>query len=293
MDGHDAQTTWMVGRFRLDTVSEFEGPRMPPQAMFPALTPLQMEEALAQVPAGSYESSTGQLMTSVHSWLIRSDDGLVMLVDTCFGNNKNRPKFPPFHMKQTDWLRKLAALGVTPSQVTHVVNTHLHHDHVGWNTYLDDGRWRPTFPQARYLMPRSEAEAGGARTPDWNVGAFEDSVAPVIEAGLATFITPPHAIAPGLRIVAAPGHSPGMTIVEVADGKGAGMLVGGDPMHHVLQVFVPEANTGFCEDKQLAAATRHSLLARSADEGWTIGATHFFVPRALNVRRAGSGFALA
>ncbi|WP_207539602.1 MBL fold metallo-hydrolase [Sabulicella rubraurantiaca] len=280
------------GQFRLDVVPEFGGPRMLPWEMFPALAPEAAASLIARTPAAAFDATSGKLVTSVHTWLVRGE-GVVMLIDTGSGNGKNRPNFPIFHMLSTDWLQRLVSVGVHPSDVTHVVNTHLHHDHVGWNTVQRKGNWVPTFPNARYIMPRLEAEAGPGIMPPWNAGAFEDSVAPVLAAGLADLVEPSFQIAPGLRVLPAPGHSPGMTVIEVSDGKGGGVFLGGDPMHHCLQVFAPELNTRFCQDPAKAAATRHALLERCADEGFGIGAIHFYAPRILRVRRDGPAFAFA
>lgn len=283
-----------VGRFRLDPIVEFEGRRMPPAAMFPNVGPDRLAALLRRVPDGSYDAATDQLVTSVHSWLVRDEAGLVLLVDTCFGSLKDRPTHPFFHMQQSDWMQRLERLGVRAGDVTHVVNTHLHLDHVGWNTHLADGAWRPTFPNARHLMPRVEAEimrAGASTHMIYNERPWNDSVRPVIEAGLADLVDPPFMVVPGIRLIACAGHSPGMMVAEIAGGSGGGVMAGGDPLHHPLQVFAPDANTLFCEDPEGAAAARRAFLGHCADEGWRIAATHFCVPRVLSVRRDGDGFA--
>jgi glyoxylase-like metal-dependent hydrolase (beta-lactamase superfamily II) len=280
-----------VGKFRLDPIVEFQGPRMPACEMFPALASARAADLLERVPSDGFDAASSRLVTSVHSWLVRSSDGICMLIDTCFGNLKPRPNFPIFHMQRTRWLANLSAAGVAPEQVTHVVNTHLHHDHVGWNTFYDGDQWKPTFPRARYLLPKVEVDAGASGLPAWNGGAFEDSVAPVLAAGLAELVTPLHQIEPGIRLIAAPGHSAGMMIVEVSDG-GTSILAGGDPMHHAIQLLAPELNTRFCENPGAAAATRRALLERCADEDLLLAATHFCAPRAMRVRRDGDGFAL-
>ena len=281
-----------VGPFRLDVIAEFGGPRMRPEEMFPALTPERWTAIRPSLPAAAYDDASGRIVTSVHSWLVRGE-GLTIVVDCGSGNGKNRPLFPMFHRLATDWLDQLAALGVRPDDVTHVVNTHLHHDHVGWNTRQDGEDWVPTFTRARYLFPRLEADAGGGIFPAWNGEAFEDSVAPVLAAGLVDKVDPPHRIAPGLTLRPVPGHSPGMMILEVADGAGGGAMLSGDPMHHCLQVFAPDLNTRFCQAPEQAAATRRALLERAADQGFALGCTHFLAPRLLRVRRAGTGFAFA
>jgi glyoxylase-like metal-dependent hydrolase (beta-lactamase superfamily II) len=282
-----------VGQFRLDVVPEFGGPRMLPQEMFPSLDAGTFAAMRPLIRPDSFDPPSGKLVTSVHSWLVRGPGGLVLLLDTGSGNGKSRPQFPIFNHLNTDWMERLAALGVAPGQVTHVVNTHLHHDHVGWNTRWDGAAWAPTFPQARHLMPRLEAEAGPAIFPPWNAGCFEDSVVPVLEAGLAELVTPPFQVAPGLRLLPAPGHSPGMLVLEVSDGQGGGVLAGGDPMHHALQLFAPALNTRFCQAPDEAAATRLALLERCADEGFGLAAIHFYAPRVLRLKRDGARFAFA
>ena len=284
---------YRVGKFRLDAVPEFGGPRMLPGEMFPALTPERFATILPRLTPRSFDAASGKIATSVHSWLLRDEAGMVMVIDTGSGNGKNRPSFPMFHMLRSDWLERLGALGVRPEEVTHVVNTHLHHDHVGWNTSLRDGAWVPTFPKARYIFGRLEAEAGPGIMPQWNANAFEDSVAPIMAAGMAELVDAPHTIAPGVRLLPAPGHSPGMMVVEISDGAGGGVFAGADPMHHPLQVFAPDLNTRFCQAPEQAAATRLALLGRCADEGFGLAAIHFFAPRVLRVRRDCAGFAFA
>ncbi len=289
----DSGDSFVVGRYRLDRIAEFQGPRMPPAAMFTKADPAYLAQLLERVPAGSYNKATNQLQTSVHSWLVRDGAGFVGLIDTCFGNLKNRlPSHPFFHMQENDWLAKLAALGVAPQDVTHVIITHLHLDHVGWNTRLVDGVWTPVFTRARHFMPRLEvglARTGGLMPLEANDRALEDSVFPIIDAGLADYVDPYDTIAPDIRLVPCYGHSAGMLLVEISGGD-PGVIAGGDPLHHPLQALDPGVNTGFCEIPDQSAASRRAFLARCADEGWTIAPTHFFVPRAAKVRRAGDAF---
>ncbi len=281
------RNTIVAGRYRLDPVAEFEGPRMP------KADPHHLASLLQRTPAGCYDKVTNQLFTSVHSWLVRDDAGLVLLIDTCFGNLKNRlPSHPFFHMQENDWLSKLASLGVQPEDVTHVINTHLHLDHVGWNTRLVDGAWSPTFANARHIMPRLEvdlAKAGKLMPLEANDRSIVDSVFPILDVGLADFVEPGVQVAPDIKLVPCYGHSPGMLLVEISGGS-RGVIVGGDPLHHPLQILDPAVNTGFCEQPDQAAASRHAILSRCADEGWAIAPTHFFVPRVTRVRRVGSGF---
>lgn len=287
--------TFHVGRYRLEAIPEFEGARMPPAAMFTKASPARLESLLKRVPSGSYDRGRKVLCTSVHSWLVRDDNGVVMLIDTCFGNLKNRmPSHPMFHMQSNDWLAKLAALGVEPQDVTHVINTHLHLDHVGWNTRLVDGVWTPTFPRARHIMPRLEAElalSGGLMRHEANDRSIADSVRPVIDAGLTDLADPYVTIAADMKLIPCYGHSQGMLLVEIAGEPGA--IVGGDPLHHPLQMLDPDVNTGFCEQPEQAASSRRNFLARCADEGLIIAPTHFHAPRFSHVTRIEGGFDLA
>jgi glyoxylase-like metal-dependent hydrolase (beta-lactamase superfamily II) len=214
---------------------------------------------------------------------------MVLLVDTCFGNLKNRlPTHPFFHMQKNDWLSKLAALGVQPEDVTHVINTHLHLDHVGWNTKLVDGVWKPTFHRARHIMPRLEVDLVKAgkwmRHEVWhevNLRSIADSVVPVIDAGLADFVDPEFQVASDIRLLPCYGHSPGMLLVEISGGS-KGIIAGGDPLHHPLQVLDPNVNTGFCEKPDEAAASRHAFLARCADKA---GRSHPLISLYLGLQR--------
>ena len=287
----DRNATLTIGRYRLDPIAEFEGPRMQPAAMFSKTDPTHLAELLKRVPEESYDPQTNHLLTSVHSWLVRDDAGMVMLVDTCFGNFKNRmPTHPAFHMQETDWLGRLAALGVQPDDVNIVVNTHLHLDHVGWNTKLVDGVWTPVFNNARHLMPQIEVE--NQQAIDTPTKAFVDSVAPVIEAGLADPVGPGHMIAPDIRLIPCYGHSQGMLLVEVSGGE-TGIILAGDPLHHPLQLLDPNVNTGYCENQEKSAASRWELLERCAEDGWMLAATHFYGPRVMKIRRSGDAFDVA
>jgi glyoxylase-like metal-dependent hydrolase (beta-lactamase superfamily II) len=186
----------------------------------------------------------------------------------------------------------LASFGVMPEEVTHVVNTHLHLDHVGWNTKLVDGVWTPIFPNARHIMPRVEVEINKAGLTPHGNPAWIDSVVPVINAGLADSVDPGFKVARDIRLVPCTGHSPGMLLVEISGGA-SGVIAGGDPLHHPLQVLDPRVNTGYCENPDESAASRHAVLNRCADEGWALAATHFYGPRIMHVCRSGDGFELA
>ncbi|MDP6352388.1 MAG: MBL fold metallo-hydrolase, partial [Alphaproteobacteria bacterium] len=171
-----------------------------------------------------FDGVSGRLVMSVHCYVIRTARHTI-LVDTCVGNHKERPSTPPWHRMETPWLANLAAAGVAPEEVDFVLCTHLHVDHVGWNTRLRDGRWVPTFPNARYLFHRVEYEHWEA-TDDFGSGTgagdgcFADSVLPVMEAGQALLVAGDHQIDDNLWLGPSPGHSPGHVCLYLSAGGG-------------------------------------------------------------------------
>lgn len=183
-----------------------------------------------------------------------------------------------------------------PADVDLVVHTHLHLDHIGWNTRLVDGTWVPTFPNATHLMPladfehwdpaRNPAVAGGV-----NAHAFEDSIQPVLESGQVRLWEDTHRIDANLRLEAAPGHTPGSSVVELASG-GDRALFAGDVLHTPLQLAEPGHNSCFCEDPVRARATRQRLLGWAEDEHVLLVPAHFGGHSALEVERRGGAFAV-
>lgn len=231
---------------------------------------------------------------SVHTWVVRTPDYLI-LIDTGSGNDKERPKNPIFHRQSIPFLERLRAVGIDPEHVDFVFNTHLHVDHSGWNTRLVEGKWVPTFPNARYVFPRLESEYyssadshNAINVP--SLGVFEDSVAPIIEAGLVDFIEPDGGrYLDTFEFIPTPGHSIGhMSIALRSCGETA--IFGGDIMHSPLQVYRPDLNTVFCEFQLEASASRLSMLNLLADEDALYLATHFPGSSAGIVGRATDGF---
>jgi len=205
-----------------------------------------------------------------------------VLIDTCIGNDKERRGSPLWHMRHGTFLDDLAEAGVTSDQVDYVVCTHLHVDHVGWNTQLIDGRWVPTFPRATYVFPGEE----------WEYWRHEkdlciaDSVLPVVEAGQAQLVNHDHVIDQWLRLEPSPGHTPGHVCVRVSASAGQAVL-SGDLMHRTVQVAEPQWSSRFCYDAKRAATTRREFVDRHADTGVLILPTHF--PRPGYIVREGGG----
>src|SRR5690242_10737345 len=254
--------SWRFGEISLTRVPESQGPLLSPFEVFPDCASAHLAENLDWLAPRFYDPAAQLLIISIQSFLIRSA-GRTILLDSCSGNHKHRQR-PFFHQRDWPWLKTLRAAGADPEDVDLVLCSHLHVDHVGWNTRLEDGRWVPTFPRARYLVARPEWEywrscAGIAslqRTGDF----ITDSVLPIFMSGQAELIDGASSIAPGIRIEPAAGHTPGHFLVMVAGGGSEGVL-SGDLMHHPLQLRYPGWSTRSCVDPAMARETRRRFLA--------------------------------
>ena len=231
----------------------------------------------------------------MQTWLLRSE-GRTILVDTGIGNDKARPAVPAWDHLLLDYLGNLQRAGVRPEDVDLVVNTHLHLDHVGWNTRLDDGTWVPTFPNATYLMPKADFEFWNpANNPNItggvNENVFEDSIVPVHAAGQVRLWEGSHTIDANLCLEAAPGHTPGSSVLKLNSGSDQALFAG-DLLHTPLQVMEPDHNSCFCEDPAGARATRRKLLGWAADTNALVLPAHFSGHSALEVTRDADTFAI-
>jgi len=235
--------------------------------------------------------ANGAILLAVQSHLVRAG-GKTILIDTCVGEHKQRPARAEWHNRaSTRYLANLKACGCTPDDVDIVMCTHLHADHVGWNTRLENGQWVPTFPKARYLMSLREVEqraTEAAARPEANHGSYQDSVLPVLDRGAATFVDAGDEIVDGGTILALPGHAPGQIGLELREGDGMDVFCG-DAIHSPVQVFRPEWSSAFCHDKAQAERTRRALLARAAGEDLRLIPAHLR-GRIMRVREAAGGF---
>lgn len=287
---------WRIGDVSVERIEEFSSPGFPPSMQFPDYTPEIFDRHPALREIDRIDPETGNTFASIHAWLVRTADE-VILVDTATGNHKERtdPKFTRFHMLETDFLDRLGRAGVAPEDVTIVVNTHMHVDHSGWNTHLVDGRWTPTFPNARYVFGAEEYrnwQPGGvtATAQPEGVPVIRDSIDPVVEAGLVTWVGDGDALLPGMTFHAAPGHTSGQLALRVTSGGAAGWFTG-DIMHRAMQVFEPTLNCFLCENNEQAPKTRQRMLEVFADERALIFPAHFDRPHAGRIgRRADGGF---
>ncbi len=223
-------------------------------------------------------------------------DGRVVLVDPCTGNGKPHP-IPFFDNLDVPFIELLGETGFRPEDVDFVVCTHLHHDHCGWNTELRDGKWVPTFPNARYIMQRSEYLRWGPEAdkhPEFalNVGVFEQSVRPVVEAGLADLVDGAHRLTPDLGVEPAPGHTLGHQLLRLVSGD-AEALFCGDCFHHPIQLVDPMIPFGDAEDQTLVEEMRRKLAARAADTGALLIPAHLPEPCGVRAWREGAKISFA
>jgi glyoxylase-like metal-dependent hydrolase (beta-lactamase superfamily II) len=276
----------------LEIVSPFD-----PLVFFPETTHADWAAHESWLKPRAMDPKSGALLFPVQSYLLRTAHHTI-LIDSCVGNDKERPNRPFWHRKSDDtYMRALAGLGVAPEQIDYVLCTHLHVDHVGWNTRLVDGRWVPTFPNAIYLFSRTENEYGDpGRNPvadaDPQRGiAYRDSVLPVIEAGQAVLLDGTHAIDDAMVVEPAPGHTPGHVILKLDD-RGQRALFCGDALHHPLQVYAPHWNSRFCEIPAQALVTRRRVLEHCAEQGALLFPIHFGAPHVGAITADAAAFSL-
>lgn len=276
-------TTYNVGDAVITRLTETEL-RLAPQTLYPAW----QEGVGPQSPAIIEHLEEGKIPMSVHSWLVRIGKEII-IVDTGVGNDKEREFNRAFHRLQTPFLRQLQDHGVRPEDVTQVLLTHLHTDHIGWNTQLVDGIWTPTFPNATYVFPEAErrfllSPAGESRRI-----IFEDSVRPVIEHRQAATIGSNGGLYRGFTFFPTPGHSVGHMSIEL-ESQGAIALFTGDFAHSPVQIERPDLGSVFCADPASAEASRAWVLQRAADTDATVFTAHFPRTSAGKIFKSGEGF---
>jgi glyoxylase-like metal-dependent hydrolase (beta-lactamase superfamily II) len=283
----DTPLQWRVGDVRITRILELEatgGSRF----ILPDATP----EACRAIDwlAPHFANGEGELRMSVHALVIDTGARRI-LVDTCIGNDKPR-SVPAWSNLQTAFLDDLAAAGYPPETIDTVLCTHLHVDHVGWNTRLEGDRWVPTFPEARYLFARAEWAHWEANEDEATYGpVLADSVRPIVDAGLADLVDTDAVLCEQVRLRPTPGHTPGHVSVLIEDG-GERALITGDFVHHPCQLARPDWGSSADWDAGQAAATRGEMLADLADEPVLVIGTHFAAPTAGHVVRDGEVYRL-
>ena len=280
-------STIRLGDVTITCVVEIDRSSFPTASMLPDSTPDAIAAHHGWLKPHFFDDAVGDLASRIQTFVVRTPRHTI-LVDTCVGNDKNRAGNPLWHRRDGPYLDELARAGATPEAVDYVLCTHLHVDHVGWNTRFVDGRWSPTFPRAKYVFAGDE----------WEYWRHErdlciaDSVVPVVEAGQAMLVDSRHAVDPWLAFEPSPGHTPGHVCVRLSTSGGQAVFTG-DLMHRTVQVAEPQWSSRFCYDPKQAAATRREFVERHADSGVLVLAAHFPRPGYIVRAEGGTRFAPA
>ena len=279
--------SWTIGAVKITRVLEIEMP-IEHNKTNPFLldaTP----EALAEVPwlYPNYVTPEGHLRLSIHALLVEAP-GLRLVVDTCFGNDKPSG-FLGGKALHTNFLQQMEAAGWSCDSVNTVICTHLHSDHVGWNTMKDGDRWVPTFPKARYLMGKTEFEFWSGIDHAEIAEVLSASVKPVFDAGLVDLVDMDHVLSPEVRLIPTPGHTPGHVSVMI-ESQGQSAMITGDAVHHPCQIARPHWSPPFDTDQIASEATRRLMYESVADKPVLVIGTHFAAPTAGHVVRDGDGY---
>jgi glyoxylase-like metal-dependent hydrolase (beta-lactamase superfamily II) len=257
--------TWRIGDVTVTKIVEQEvkgGSRL----LLPTDTPDWLEPHLTD--------GNGCLSLSIHSFVVETPTNRIV-VDTCLGNDKQNRLVPYWNNRQGPFLANLTDAGFSPETIDTVVNTHLHADHVGWNTMLRDGKWAPTFPQARYLVSSAEYRywrGNGAHADTRH--ALADSVTPIVDAGLADLVETEHRICDEVSLIPTVGHTPGHVSVRIVS-QGEEALITGDFMHHPCQIAHPDYDLTSDSDPTQGIRTRWEMFERLADRPVLVLITHF------------------
>lgn len=277
---------WRIGDIVVTRVQEIEAPGL--EFVIPDATPERLRAIDWLRP--HFVTSGGHALASIHALVVESG-GRRIVVDTCVGNDKRGRPVPAWNRRQGRFLEDLDEAGFATASIDTVVCTHLHVDHVGWNTRLVGDRWVPTFASARYLAVRAEYEHWLGETDAVGAAVFADSVAPVMDAGLMDLVASTATVADGVVLEPTPGHTPGHVSVRI-ESKGERAVITGDLLHHPAQFAHPEWRAAPDVDPDLACATRRAFFERYADGETLVIGTHFAGATAGRLVRDGTAFRL-
>jgi glyoxylase-like metal-dependent hydrolase (beta-lactamase superfamily II) len=287
--------TQKIGTVIIDTVVEMARWTVDPDWLLPPANREGIEQEYEWLGPRFVDRETGKLILSLHSYLIRSQ-GQIILLDTCCGNDKDRYGAFPYHMLSTPYLSRLETAGVRPDEVDIIMCTHLHADHIGWNTRLQDGNWVPTFPRAKYIMSRREHDYWIKSVREETeipmaINAYNDSVAPVIASGQAVLVEDDGArdlLGDGFSFFALNGHTPGHFGLLIESGQHRALLTG-DAIHHPVQFAFPEWGSIGEVDAATALRSRRRIIEFCADTDTLLLTGHFPEPTAGFVYSHGKG----
>ena len=280
-------TTIQLGDLTIHRIVELQSGWERATTFLPTLTPELLAESRHWLQPDALDAED-RIVLCFQSYVVRTPHHTI-LVDSCIGNDKERPDRPLWHRKTDNHLMAgLAAAGLSVDDIDFVLCTHLHADHVGWNTRLENGRWVPTFPRARYLFSGTELAYWTERSRTTPIAAIEDSVLPIVAAGRADLVTSSHALGDHVRLLPTPGHTIDHFAVEL--GRGADAVLTGDLIHSPVQARYPALNMRLDHDPDQAAATRRRFLEHYCDAGSQVCFAHFPSPSIARLSRWGDGF---
>ncbi len=278
-----------IGDVTITSIIERDGPWRKPGDMFPAYDDEIGQRHLATLDREIYDPATGRMVITYQTFVVRTPKHTV-LVDTCTGEDKGYPA--PMDFPKQPWLDGFKAAGLAFEDITHVFCTHLHIDHTGWNTRLVNGRWVPTFPNAKYIFHKDEyafweAATKDGKNPPGNVWTY--NCRPIVEAGQALLVDDTYQLDDTFSLTPTPGHSPRHCCVDIRS-KGQHAVVTGDMMHHALQCREPQWSTIFDTDADEAARSRTKFLGQIADTATLVLPIHFPTPTVGRVTKLAKGF---
>jgi glyoxylase-like metal-dependent hydrolase (beta-lactamase superfamily II) len=283
-----------VGEVEVLRVEESLGQGFQPNVLLPDWNAGDIEPHLPWLAPTYYDPAVDKLVSSIHSWVLKTRHHTI-LIDTCVGNHKERPTQPRFHMLNRPYMENLSKAGLRPEDIDYVLCTHLHVDHVGWNTRLDNGRWVPTFPNAKYVFSRTDRDyfdpaRGEGGKQEHHARVFNDSVLPILEAKQDMAVEGIHKLGDDITISPAPGHSPGHVLITL-ESKGTEALFVGDIMHNPIQIYHTHWSSAFCSDPAQARTTRRRVLEHAAAKGSLVYPCHFAGPHFGRIGERPGGFA--
>jgi glyoxylase-like metal-dependent hydrolase (beta-lactamase superfamily II) len=282
------QTNFALGDLTIHRIVEQETTFLDVFAFLPGLTPEVLEENRHWLQPAALDPDSGKLILCFQSYVVRTPHHTV-LIDSCIGNHKPR-SVASWNMKTDEtYMRALAAAGLRVEDIDFVLCTHLHADHVGWNTRLDNGRWVPTFPNARYVFSEKELAHWTAQHAQTPLPHITDSVLPIVEANRAELVQSDHTLGDHVRLLPTPGHTPDHFAVALGRGADAAVLTG-DLIHSPLQARYPALSYARDYDQAQSATTRRAFLERYCDTSTLCCTAHFPSPSVGRITGWGDGF---
>ena len=280
---------WQIGKVKITRIVEIEATGGMSR-IIPEATRDKLKEIEWLYP--NFIDEEGRMRGAIHSLIIDTGERKI-IVDTCVGNDKERA-VPAWNNLQTQFLADLETAGYPLESIDTVLCTHLHIDHVGWNTRWDGAKWVPTFPHAQYLFGKAEFEHWSKQEAEGMYGqsqVMKDSVTPIIEAGLQTLVAQDEQICPEVRLTPTPGHTPGHASVIIASDGETGIITG-DFLHHPCQFAYPEWPSAPDTNPAIGHATRIDMYNRLADKPILVIGTHFHTPTAGHLKKDGNRWRL-